>query len=278
MTEFTPVDINGVFDCRAYVPMGAARGTVPTNDYVLVITRTVIGEMKSGNGTALTVEFMVEGGEYNGHVYEEMFNLWHNSSPQTCDIAHQKLSSLCYTVGVPQVNMQNHARELLNSKCIGRLELEEDEYFDESGQKRERKQNRLKYFKTLDGRTATDIAANVPEAKQRTSTRKAAKKTAAAPAAPAQQQPQYQIEGTPYQQQPQQQPGQQPQQPQWNPAQQQQPQWNPPAQQQPQQQPGQQPQWNPAQQQPPQWNQQAQPGQPQPGQPTVAPNSPPWAR
>lgn len=176
MTDFQAVQPNGVFDCRQYVPVGASRPIIEEGEYPVIITSALISDMKSGNGKALTIEFTIEQGDRAGHKYEETFSLWHSTSTQACEIAHQKLSSLCYVTGIHQVNMANHARELLNSRCVIHLTVEEQKLQTEKGD-RIIKQNRLKAFKAFDGRDAATIAEAIPDAKTRT---RAVKKTAAA--------------------------------------------------------------------------------------------------
>lgn len=176
MTDFTAVQPNGVFDCRQYTPSGANKPIIEEGEYPVIITNTIIGDMKSGNGKCLNIEFTVEQGDRAGHKHEETFSLWHNTSAQACEIAHQNLSSLCYVTGVHQVNMANHARELLNSRCVIHLIVEEKKVSTENGEKIF-KQNRLRAYKAFDGRDAVTIAEAIPDAKTRT---RAAKKTATA--------------------------------------------------------------------------------------------------
>jgi hypothetical protein len=254
MTDFVPVEMTGVFDCRQFAPAGAAKPVLPEGEYNVTIVKTSIGPMKSGNGHAFTIEYKTD----EGQTIEEVLSLWHTTSSQACDIAHQKLSALCHVTGVHQLNMSNHGRELVNARCVLSLGVEEQKMQTETGEKIF-KQNRIKFCKSLAGQTAGELAEAVPGAAKRTVKKQMPQQQAPAQQAPAQQ-PQYPIEGQAYASAPQQQAPQPPQQ--WGAA---------PAQQAPQ--PPQ--QWSapaPAAPQPPQnW------GAPQPAaQPPMPSATAPW--
>lgn len=84
-------------------------GPLPAGDYEMIIVKSDVKPTKAGNGHYLELEMQVLSGEHSGRRHWERLNV-DNPNKTAQDIAEAALASLCFAVGVTDVNdtMQLH--------------------------------------------------------------------------------------------------------------------------------------------------------------------------
>lgn len=93
---------------------GGGWKSLPSGEYRMMISKAELRALKSGNGTALSIEFAVVGGDQNGARHFENLNVVHTTSPVAQKIAHEHLASLLDAASLP--------RDTLKTKGTGALE------------------------------------------------------------------------------------------------------------------------------------------------------------
>ena len=88
--------------------------SLASGEYRMMIGKAELRPLKSGNGTALSIEFSVVGGANNGARHFENLNVVHTTSPVAQKIAHEHLANLLDAASLP--------RDTLKSRGTGALE------------------------------------------------------------------------------------------------------------------------------------------------------------
>lgn len=78
-------------------------GPLPAGDYEMIIVKSDVKPTKAGNGHYLELEMQVLSGEHSGRRHWERLNV-DNPNKTAQDIAEAALASLCFAVGVTDVN------------------------------------------------------------------------------------------------------------------------------------------------------------------------------
>lgn len=102
----------GTFDASQFAPKQAGTTHPVGNKFPSTITNTSIEPIKSGEGGMFIVEHTTPAG-----VIVMRYNLWHNTSPQTVQIAQGQLSALCHATGVFKLDWENDGAALRNARC-----------------------------------------------------------------------------------------------------------------------------------------------------------------
>lgn len=101
------------FDARQYQPQQGFGGH-PAGMFNFAITNTYGKQNSSGQGYHFVVEFTSDQGRI-----ENRYNLWHQTSPQTVEIANKELSALCHAVGIFLVNFPTNQDGSPNLQMFG---------------------------------------------------------------------------------------------------------------------------------------------------------------
>ena len=78
-------------------------GPLPAGDYELIIVKSDVKPTKAGNGHYLELEMQVVSGEHTGRRHWERLNI-DNPNKTAQDIAEAALASLCFAVGVTNMD------------------------------------------------------------------------------------------------------------------------------------------------------------------------------
>jgi len=103
--------MNYEFDASQYEPDVGVEA-IPAGTYDVIVESTELFDLKDNKGQGFKVVFCVANGEYKGSKVYNQYNLWHNQSPQACEIAHKQLSALCYVTGQFKLDFNNAGASL----------------------------------------------------------------------------------------------------------------------------------------------------------------------
>jgi len=90
------------FDATAVEPQQATGGDpVPAGNYSVEITNSEVKDLKSGNGTGLSLEFtIIDPVSFTGRKVWAHINIEHRTSAQAQSIGQSQLAALCRSVGI----------------------------------------------------------------------------------------------------------------------------------------------------------------------------------
>lgn len=98
-------------------------GPLPAGDYEMIIVKSDVKPTKAGNGHYLELEMQVLSGEHSGRRHWERLNV-DNPNKTAQDIAEAALASLCFAVGVTDVN---DTTQLHDIPFIAHIEIDRKE-------------------------------------------------------------------------------------------------------------------------------------------------------
>jgi hypothetical protein len=78
---------------------GSSFSLVPEDNYKAIITRAACVEFKSGRGGGVTVDWQIEGGDYDKRMVFQRFNLRHDSE-EAQRIGREQFKDLCVALGL----------------------------------------------------------------------------------------------------------------------------------------------------------------------------------
>lgn len=94
----------GGFDANAVAPQETrSYAPLPAGVYAVEITNADVKDLKSGNGTGLSIEYTVVDGEFTKRKIWQNLNIRHTNS-QAEQIGQSQLSALCRAVGIGRLN------------------------------------------------------------------------------------------------------------------------------------------------------------------------------
>ena len=110
------IDLSGV----ATSEVGGNGGwkSLPSGEYRMMISKAELRPLKSGNGTALALEFAVTGGEQNGARHFENLNVVHTTSPVAQKIAHEHLANLLDAASLPRDTLKTRGTGALEGQIV----------------------------------------------------------------------------------------------------------------------------------------------------------------
>ena len=112
------------FNATTVEPMQSRSfGPLPAGDYEMIIINSDVKPTKAGTGHYLELEMQVVSGEHSGRHHWERLNV-RNPSKTAQEIAETALASLCFAVGVP--NMEDTA-QLHDIPFIAHVEIDRKE-------------------------------------------------------------------------------------------------------------------------------------------------------
>lgn len=111
------------FDATAIEPSQTSFEPVPAGVYVAKAIETDLRELKSGNGTGLSVQFEIIDGQFiNRRIFSNL-NVKHNN--QTAErIGQEQLSAFCKAVGI---NKLKNTDDLVNKPLKIKVKIRKDE-------------------------------------------------------------------------------------------------------------------------------------------------------
>ena len=92
--------------------------SLPSGEYRMMISKAELRPLKSGNGTALALEFAVTGGEQNGARHFENLNVVHTTSPVAQKIAHEHLANLLDAASLPRDTLKTRGTGALEGQIV----------------------------------------------------------------------------------------------------------------------------------------------------------------
>lgn len=116
MSMTIDIDLSGVDTSE--VGQGGGWKSLPSGEYRMMISKAELRPLKSGNGTALSLEFTVTGGEHNGARHFENLNVVHTTSPVAQKIAHEHLANLLDAVGLPRDTLKTRGTGALEGQIV----------------------------------------------------------------------------------------------------------------------------------------------------------------
>jgi hypothetical protein len=94
--------LNRSYDPRSYDPSQDPykdRGTpLPAGEYDFQVAGSEVNTTKAGDGSILSVDFIVKSGPYEGRHFFDQFNL-ENPNQQAVEIGQRQILQLCHSVG-----------------------------------------------------------------------------------------------------------------------------------------------------------------------------------
>jgi len=137
------------FDATQVEPAGDM-SPVPPGTYEAIIGTTEIKDTRNQDGQYLSIEHIIDGGDFHGRKFWNNLNLW-NKSDQAVEIAQRTLSAICHAIG--KLRIANH-EELFGQKLLAVVEVEPDN--------KGRPRNVVKAYKPLSEAGASPAPAGAP--------------------------------------------------------------------------------------------------------------------
>lgn len=115
------------FNAQAVQPAQNNFSPIPAGVYPAQIVESELRQLKSGNGTALALQFEILGNQYAGRRVFANLNVNH-SNPQAQQIAQEQLSAICHAVGVLQLQ---DSTQLHNKPLNIRVKIRKQEGYED---------------------------------------------------------------------------------------------------------------------------------------------------
>lgn len=115
MSQTIDIDLSGVDTSE--VGQAGAWKSLPSGEYRMMISKAELRALKSGNGTALSIEFAVVGGASNGARHFENLNIQHNN-PTAQKIAHEHLANLLDACSLPRDTLKTRGTAKLEGQVV----------------------------------------------------------------------------------------------------------------------------------------------------------------
>jgi hypothetical protein len=143
---------NFVFDATTVEP-SAPSGPIPAGTYLAHVIESDLKQLKSGNGTGLSLTFQILDGEFKNRRVWTNLNVQHTNI-EAQKIGQQQLSTLCHLLGVPKLT----ATEQLHNKPVKiRVKIRQDATYGDK--------NEVAGYEAAGGASATaPVAAAQPAA------------------------------------------------------------------------------------------------------------------
>lgn len=113
-------EISYVFDATQHDP-DAGQEPVPADTYKVAVDSAETYEMRDDKGWGFKVVFKIVDGPYAGRTFSNQYNIGHQTSPKTVEIAHKQLSALSHVVGVLKFDVKNKGGELIGKQLRARV-------------------------------------------------------------------------------------------------------------------------------------------------------------
>lgn len=113
-------EISYVFDATQHDP-DAGQEPVPADTYKVAIDSAETYEMRDDKGWGFKVVYKIVDGPYAGRTFHNQYNIGHQTSPKTVEIAHKQLSALAHVVGVMKFDVKNKGGELVGKQLRARV-------------------------------------------------------------------------------------------------------------------------------------------------------------